>query len=339
MEKNELKAMSNFTQGTRAFMFEENTRVFTIVAADSSTVATVRLPDGSTTTRTYHAKSHARGLDGWAGRPVIINHGATGNFTVVGEVLNADIAPEGLVLSFRIDDDRMLELIKKNAYEGFSIGTQFNPDDPLSSNETQILSYVPYELSVIMYPERPACPKGVCDIISMMTSCNHQEDVTQNKEEVKTMENEKVETPAAAESAKTETNCGCKGEEKKVVDAISKVEHNVIVAAKDQRLEELEMKIKELEAEVEKQATIAKSFMDKEKSEKVAALSSLVEGLDLGVDLNELSVEELDRLTAIHKKYVAMSASAEETPTPTAEEQKKSVSKPWIDESYTPGGY
>lgn len=319
---------SAFHQGMKVYEVNPVKRTFKVIVADRNTVATS--PKTGRQAK-YHPKSHAKALEAWKGRPLIANHGRLG-YRVMGEVIRADIGEQGLIHEIRVDDDRMLELISKKAYEGFSIGTGL-PEATLDESliDDEIHSYVPVELSVIMYPEAPACPKGVCDIISM-TSCKH----TANTVEIETMIEHthnisppvEAVTPAVTVPAEAKP-CPCKD---KQADMISSAQHLVMVSAKDEKIKELMTQIATLTADVKSKSDLLVSaeakIADFEKKEKVALASPLpkIEGLDY----TSMSFEEINRLLVVHnsaKAEVVEAAGAVETPVVT---EDKKASKPWL---------
>lgn len=330
----ESEYQSGFSQGIRAYEINPVKRTFKVLVADRATVATSPKTGQQVT---YHPKSHAKALLEWKGRPLIANHGRLG-FKILGEVLSADIVEEGLVHEIRVDDDRMLELISKKAYEGFSIGTGV-PEADENIQDGEIQSYVPVELSVIMYPEAPACPKGVCDIISMMTSCKHTH-ALESVKEVKTMAEHTHEISAPAATA-APAPCGCKD---KVADMISSAQHLVVVSAKDEKIKELMTQIQTLTADVKSKSDLLVSAQTQigefEKKEKLILAASLPQ--NKGLDYAQMSLDEINRLLVIHnsaKVEVTQTAGASEVATPSAEEQKKATTKPWLGKKYKAGDY
>lgn len=304
---------SNFTQGNRLFDFNPVKRTFKILVADGETIGTNPLTGNQLK---YNPKSHAKALSEWPGKPVIINHGKLG-IIQVGEIIDADIVEKGLVHQIRVDDDRMLELLNKNAYEGFSIGSAFDPNDPTTHTDTEVLSYHPVELSVIMYPLKPACPKGVCDIISMMVSCTHSQTVeTTNPQEDEQMSKNELESCEK-----------CKSKE-----YITSAEHKVAMAAKD---EELSKARKEL-ATLSEKFTAYETEVNSYRSEKKATLISSLPKVE-GLEYEKMTIPELTNLVSFYTASKSESAGAVETG--TGKEAEKSNEKPWLPKNMKPGSY
>lgn len=305
-------------------------KTFKVVVADKNTVATSPKTGRQAT---YHPKSHVKALDAWKGRPLIVNHGKKG-WSVYGKVIDADIGEQGLIHTIEVEDERMLEILEKKLYEGFSIGTGL-PKENIESAiiGDEMLSYIPVELSVIMYPEEPACPRGVCDIISM-TSCKHQPDVELKTEEVKNMANE---TPNATPA----TPCGCK---EKQADMISSAQHLVAMSAKDEQIKELAARLSALEADVKSKDELFNSakvkLADYELKEKLALAAPLPQ--DKGINYGAMTMEEIQTLLVVHNSAKAAVVPAKTEDAGALEvatkNEDKTIRKPWLNNAgWKPG--
>lgn len=324
---------AKFTQGVTVELLSTMKRTFRLQAADGETVASYYAPNGEILQFKYNSKSHARALKDWPGAPVIINHGKP-EVKVVGQVVGADISENGLILDIRVDDDRVLEIISKNVYEGFSIGTSANANDPLSvdkSNNT-ILRYSPRELSVIMYPLAPACPKGVCDIVSMKTSCTHsleiESELSVKNDEVKRMAEEVKSETVNAEASAPKKNCGCGGHD----DFVSMAEYKVALATKDEKIAAIDAELVKLKASLDEKEKLILGF----ENEKRVALASSLPKIE-GLDYSKMSITELTNLVVLHSNVKTESAGAVESKVEDAKVEPKA--SPWIPRKMQPGKY
>jgi hypothetical protein len=319
----EIPLEAGYTQGIRAGEYNPVKRTFKILAADRNTIGGRTLPDGTLQRLGYNPKSHAKALAMWAGRPVIINHGRP-EVRVVGEVTDADISEHGLILSFRVDDERTLELLNKDSYEGFSIGAI-----PTEVAADQVESYHPHELSVIMYPIRPACPKGVCDIISMtLSSCTHEGEGNHTNGDV--MADETVNNNVVVSH---NPDCKCKGE-----GAITSAKHEIAMRAKDERIAALESENKDLKSQVEGVSAELNKFVEEKRTALVSSLPKT------NVDYSKMDLAAIETLVSFYQGVKTETAGAVETKpaeaAPAAAEENPEE-KPWLPKGrkYNPGNW
>lgn len=308
-EQTQAKPNTELESSQIKFSFAKNKRKFTVRATDPDTIGSG--PNGQKLK--YSLDSHKAALPEWLGRPILINHGKMG-WIEVGKTDGADLIGDNLYLSFEVNDDRLANLLNNDSHEGFSIGTSV-PQVDGAIIEDKVMKYVPKEFSIIMYPIKPACAKGTCDIISMITNCPHEA----LKEEITMGDETKVESGAP---------CGCgKGNVTDLVSA-ARAEMQVAIAAKDEKISALETKNTELVSSLEAATKELTTFKEEKRLLLVSQLPEKVRE-----QFKDKTNAELLSLVSFYE-----SMKSEETQTAGAVETppEKAPEKPWK-LTYKPG--
>lgn len=112
----------------------------------------------------------------WSGQPVFANHDPRHE---IGTVKSATFDDGKLVHTFELEDEKAADIIRNDAFNGFSIG--FHPFSTEVNDQGQATNGQPWHLSISLFGNEPVCGKEQCHVLFSQNgterSCLCNEDI------------------------------------------------------------------------------------------------------------------------------------------------------------------